>query len=123
MPLSSCWLWTINSSSWASCSEALWRECSTSLTRRFSHSRTVGGISGCSARSRKASKGTSPGIPSIAMSRSEKVAASASRRDSWAASPNDINCAGGSIKISTGRRYLSITAFQAVTCCKICSAQ
>ena len=40
MPLSSCWLWAISSSSCASCSEALWRERSTSVTRRSNHSRT-----------------------------------------------------------------------------------
>ena len=48
--------------------------------------------------------GTSPGMPSMAMQRSEKLAASDSRRLSWAASPNDINCAGGTMRISTGRR-------------------
>ena len=62
-------------------------------------------------------------MPSMAMLRSEKVAASASRRDSCAASPNDINCAGGDIRISTGRRYLSMTPFHAVTCFEICRAQ
>ncbi len=62
-------------------------------------------------------------MPSMAMLRSEKVAASASRRDSCAASPNDINCAGGDIRISTGRRYLSMTPFHAATCFETCCAQ